>query len=615
MAQIRSASAELIAFFETGDIPTADNFSDLILSTAVYDGTLPIISGSNTGTGSFAHLEARDNVGSHLIPHITNLYDLGSQTYDWRNLFVSGTIGVGTIANLSGSTQANTTITVSSSLAPSATNLWNLGTSALKWNLLHVSGVNIGQVSSSLIPGHDDTWDLGSSTFKWKNLYVDGIAYIDNIQSASADVLTVNSNISSSLIPSADDAFDLGSSGAEWKDLYVDGTAYIDTLSISALDDGVSITGISCSAQVLSVSGTIKPQTTNLYDLGTPVLKWKDLHISGTAAMAVIANTSSSIAAGTTITVSSSLTPALTNTFTLGTNALQYKEVFTNSVSASLITGSTAAITTATVTTLTSDTSTLTNATITNITGSTIISGNLTPAQHNSWSLGSTSNHWDKGYMTTSSIVYLHASPKKPAEALSASDIFVSGNLLPQADDVWNLGSGSREWKDLYIDGVAYLDTATVGSASIDRITQTLLPSTDGTKNLGSKAFQFGTGFMVTASISGYVSSSLIPHNDDTYDLGSSGNQWKDLYIDGTANIDTLAADAGSIQTLNTSLSASVYLANFSTSGSAGAGYVSSIRFKNLPTSVAQARLIGTGSLYLSGSEQNDSKALFVFTG
>ena len=35
MAQIRSSSAELIAFFETGDIPTADNFSDFILSTAL----------------------------------------------------------------------------------------------------------------------------------------------------------------------------------------------------------------------------------------------------------------------------------------------------------------------------------------------------------------------------------------------------------------------------------------------------------------------------------------------------------------------------------------------------------------------------------------------------
>lgn len=611
MAQIRSASAELIAFFETGDIPTADNFSDFILSTAVYDGTLPLISGSNDGTGSFAYLEARDNVGSHLIPHITNTHDLGSSTLFWRNLFVSGTIGVGTIANLSGSTQANTTITVSSSLAPSATNLWNLGTNALKWNLLHVSGVNIDYVSSSLIPQKDDTWDLGSSTFKWKDLYVDGVAYIDNIQSASTDVLTVNSNVSSSLIPSADDAFDLGSSGAEWKDLYVDGTAYIDTLSISALATDIDISSISCSAQTLNVSGTIFPATTNTYDLGLLTKKWKNLHISGTAAMGTIAHTSGTIASNTTITVSSSLTPALTNTFTLGTNALQYKEIFANSVSSSLITSSIAKLATATITT--ANLTTIQNVDQLTVTGTASIdhvSGNLIPEPHNSWSLGSTDKHWNEGYITTASLVYLHASPKRPAQALNAADIFVSGNLVPQADGVWNLGSGSSEWNDLFIDGTANLDTAIIGSASIDRITQNLLPSTNGTKNLGSKAFQFGTAFMVTASISGFVSSSLIPHLDDTYDLGSSGNEWKDIYIDGTGYIDTISGDAASIADINTSLSGSTYSAIFSTSAS-----VASIRFKNLPTDVSQARLIGTGSLYLSGSEQNDSKALFVFTG
>ena len=43
----------------------------------------------------------------------------------------------------------------------------------------------------------------------------------------------------------------------------------------------------------------------------------------------------------------------------------------------------------------------------------------------------------------------------------------------------------------------------------------------------------------------------LIPAADDTYDLGSSSLEWKDLYIDGTANIDTLdvdvAADFGDV--------------------------------------------------------------------
>jgi len=40
------------------------------------------------------------------------------------------------------------------------------------------------------------------------------------------------------------------------------------------------------------------------------------------------------------------------------------------------------------------------------------------------------------------------------------------------------------------------------------------------------------------------VNSSIIPNTDDTYDLGSSGQEWRDLYLDGTAHIDTLDVDA-----------------------------------------------------------------------
>ena len=39
----------------------------------------------------------------------------------------------------------------------------------------------------------------------------------------------------------------------------------------------------------------------------------------------------------------------------------------------------------------------------------------------------------------------------------------------------------------------------------------------------------------------GIISSSLTPDADDTYDLGSSGTEWKDLYIDGVANVDELS--------------------------------------------------------------------------
>ena len=56
------------------------------------------------------------------------------------------------------------------------------------------------------------------------------------------------------------------------------------------------------------------------------------------------------------------------------------------------------------------------------------------------------------------------------------------------------------------------------------------------------------------------ISSSLIPADDDKHDIGSTTREWKDLFIDGTANIDTLTlTDAFTYNgvTFNTSGSAS----------------------------------------------------------
>jgi hypothetical protein len=40
---------------------------------------------------------------------------------------------------------------------------------------------------------------------------------------------------------------------------------------------------------------------------------------------------------------------------------------------------------------------------------------------------------------------------------------------------------------------------------------------------------------------------SLIPNADDTYNLGSASFEWSNLYVDGTANIDSLVADTADI--------------------------------------------------------------------
>ena len=45
---------------------------------------------------------------------------------------------------------------------------------------------------------------------------------------------------------------------------------------------------------------------------------------------------------------------------------------------------------------------------------------------------------------------------------------------------------------------------------------------------------------IATASI-GNISSSLVPDKDGKYHLGANGKEWQNLFIDGTANIDSLA--------------------------------------------------------------------------
>ena len=43
------------------------------------------------------------------------------------------------------------------------------------------------------------------------------------------------------------------------------------------------------------------------------------------------------------------------------------------------------------------------------------------------------------------------------------------------------------------------------------------------------------------------VDSSIIPDDDDTYDLGSASQQWRNIFIDGTAEIDTLSIDGTTV--------------------------------------------------------------------
>ena len=133
--------------------------------------------------------------------------------------------------------------------------------------------------------------------------------------------------------------------------------------------------------------------------------------------------------------------------------------------------------------------------------------------------------------------------------------INTDGDLLPGGTQQ-DIGSNGSKWSGIYaenfygdlIDVQKQFTTASLdvtglstfrGAVDIDAsvdIRDNLVVS--GNVDLGN---QSSDSITVTARFD----SSLIPINDDSIDLGLSNRQWKDLYIDGTANIDILDVDEG----------------------------------------------------------------------
>ena len=107
---------------------------------------------------------------------------------------------------------------------------------------------------------------------------------------------------------------------------------------------------------------------------------------------------------------------------------------------------------------------------------------------------------------------------------------FQDGVIVPVTDNDIDLGTSSLEFKDLYLDGTATIDTLQVDESAT--ITANL--TVNGNTTLGNAATD-------TVTITADVASNIIPSADNTYDLGASGSEFKDLYIDGVAYVDSIA--------------------------------------------------------------------------
>jgi hypothetical protein len=119
-----------------------------------------------------------------------------------------------------------------------------------------------------------------------------------------------------------------------------------------------------------------------------------------------------------------------------------------------------------------------------------------------------------------------------PVQQLYIAD----GAIVPVTDSDVDLGTSSLYFKNTYTDTVTTTGNVTVGG----NLTVTGNATISG--NL-----TFGDADTDSINLAAEIDSDIIPNTDGTYDLGSATKEWQDLYIDGTANIDSLVADTADI--------------------------------------------------------------------
>ena len=152
----------------------------------------------------------------------------------------------------------------------------------------------------------------------------------------------------------------------------------------------------------------------------------------------------------------------------------------------------------------------------------------------------------------------------------TSNTITASADFVPSTTHTYDLGSTSHVWQEIYVatSSINFVDPAgtiiqqikatdsgitfTSGSGAVANISGSIISGSalhiqgnakvTGDLTLGGQ-ITLGDADSDDVVFEAEVSSSLIPNNDNAFDLGSSGKQWKDIYVNGVGYIDSLGTD------------------------------------------------------------------------
>jgi hypothetical protein len=287
---------------------------------------------------------------------------------------------------------------------------------------------------------------VGGSVNVHGNLHANGNITSDGsltFGDAATDNIVFSADVNSHIIPNTDDTYDLGSTGQQWRNLYLNGTANLDIVDIDGATqiDGAVTIGIDGTGQDVTFYGDTVGSFM-LWDQSDDALELTD---------------SSPIRIGDDAAGDMTLYHDGTNSYI--TNKTGALKLATETSGIAVTIGHT-----------TSETTIGHNLTI---------SGNLTVSGTTTTVTTATIQMYDKNIEigavgspsdTTADGggLTLKGATDKTITWVNSTDSWdFNQHIFPSADGTLDLGSSTKEWKDLYVDGIAYVDAINLNGTAI----------------------------------------------------------------------------------------------------------------------------------------------------
>ena len=503
----------------------------------------------NVGDKNTDNVVFHADVDSNITPNKDVVFDLGTNTQQWRTLYVQDISSTGdvTIDNnltvsgdgvivgttiLSGAVSALDDVTIKGDLTVDG-NVWFNANNADGDATIYLGDGNVdnivfyADVDSNIIPDDDVTYDLGTNTQQWRTLYVQDISATRDI-TVDNDLVVSGTSVLKGDVTALNDIFVRG-------DLTVDGNVWFNANNADGdatiyLGDG-NVDNIVFYADVDS---NIIPDKNMTYDLGSVGQHWMYVYTHNLSAHGKIDVNDISLLRGAVtafddVTIKGDLTVD-GNVWFNANNADGDATIY------------------------------LGDGNVDNVVFYADVDSNIIPDKDVTYTLGTSSQQWlglfvqdvtasgdthIKGDLTVDGNVWFNANNADGDATIYLGDdnvdniVFmadVSSNIIPNDDVSYTLGTSSQQWLGLFVQDITATGSTTIeddlvvsgnthilGDLRVDGNAY-LSAGVDGVINVGD----VNTDNVVFHAD---IDSNLIPDDNVTYDLGTDAQQWRTLYV------------------------------------------------------------------------------------